>query len=119
MDCHRHAGTPAIGVCRHCAKGLCNACATDLGFGLACRDQHEAAVASDNAFVGEWRQWRARSRWHLQLVSIFIGAYGLLSMGYALLSSKGLGSFWMIAGAMFAAMGAIAFWNMRKRRRPA
>ena len=53
MDCHRHAGTPAIGVCRHCAKGLCNACATDLGFGLACRDQHEVAVASDNAFVGD------------------------------------------------------------------
>jgi hypothetical protein len=44
MNCFQHPQTPAVGVCKHCARGLCPECAVDEGFGLACKDRCEAEV---------------------------------------------------------------------------
>ena len=50
MECFYHAGTPAVGSCRACLKGLCRRCAIELEGGLACPDRCEpvarALVAS-------------------------------------------------------------------------
>jgi len=42
MNCFYHPNQEAIGTCKSCGKGLCAACATDLGKGLACRNRCEA-----------------------------------------------------------------------------
>ena len=44
MNCFNHPGTPAIGTCKACSKGLYKDCASDIGHGLACKDVHEAEV---------------------------------------------------------------------------
>lgn len=44
MECFTHEGRVAVGSCRACLKGVCRACAVDLGRGLACRDRCEQAA---------------------------------------------------------------------------
>ncbi len=39
MDCYRHPGQPAVGICKHCGKGGCQACVVNgenTAHGLAC-----------------------------------------------------------------------------------
>lgn len=44
MNCFKHNSVSAIGICKFCGKGVCRACATDTGHGLACRDSCEEQV---------------------------------------------------------------------------
>lgn len=44
MKCFNHNEIDASGQCKHCYKGLCKKCVTDLGHGLACKGVHEAEV---------------------------------------------------------------------------
>ncbi len=44
MRCFYHQDQEAVGSCKSCGKGLCAACAADLGRGLACRGRCEADV---------------------------------------------------------------------------
>ena len=44
MECFQHEGRTAVGSCRACFKGLCRACAVDLGRGLACAGRCEEAT---------------------------------------------------------------------------
>jgi hypothetical protein len=46
MNCFYHLGVSAVGSCKSCGKGLCPACAADLGKGLACRNRCEPDVAA-------------------------------------------------------------------------
>ena len=41
MKCYYHQGQDAVGVCRHCLKGICRECATDFGDGIACVNKCE------------------------------------------------------------------------------
>ena len=44
MQCFAHPSTPAVAVCKHCAKGLCLECCTDTGFGISCQGACEGEV---------------------------------------------------------------------------
>jgi hypothetical protein len=44
MKCFYHHDQDAVGECKSCGKGLCPACAVDLGKGLACRQRCEDNV---------------------------------------------------------------------------
>ena len=44
MRCFSHPDQDAVGICKSCQKGVCTACAVDLGKGLACRTTCEADV---------------------------------------------------------------------------
>ena len=38
MKCYTHPKTEAVGVCSQCGKGMCNACAVEVGGILYCRE---------------------------------------------------------------------------------
>lgn len=44
MKCFYHPAKDAVGICKHCARGLCLDCVAEREGGLACRNRHEAAV---------------------------------------------------------------------------
>lgn len=48
VRCFRHQDREAVGICKHCQRGLCPACAALVEDVLACRDLHEDEVASLN-----------------------------------------------------------------------
>ncbi len=44
MNCYYHPDKPAIGLCKHCQRGLCSDCAALVDDVLACTNRHEAQV---------------------------------------------------------------------------
>jgi len=51
MKCFYHREADAVGSCKACSKGLCAACAVDVGMGLACREACEEQVRSLNQLI--------------------------------------------------------------------
>ena len=44
MVCYFHPDRTAVGLCKHCQRGLCNECVAVAGDVLACRNRHEDQV---------------------------------------------------------------------------
>lgn len=44
MFCYYHPGQPAVGLCKHCQRGLCSECIALVDDCLACKGRHEAEV---------------------------------------------------------------------------
>ena len=44
MVCYYHPDKPAVGLCKHCQRGLCSDCAALVDDVLACKDRHEGQV---------------------------------------------------------------------------
>ncbi len=88
MNCYYHPNRPAVGVCKHCQRGLCAEDAALVDDSLACKGRHENEVREMNL-------WMARN----------------------ILQSKRVGSgynrnaiFYFLVGAVFAGYG---FYTMR------
>lgn len=44
MNCYYHPDQPAIGLCKHCQRGICTECASVVDDVLACKNRHEDEV---------------------------------------------------------------------------
>jgi hypothetical protein len=51
MRCYNHKSSDAIGICKHCQKGLCKRCAVNTGGGLACKGICERTVIELNQMI--------------------------------------------------------------------
>ena len=51
MKCFYHPNVDAVGLCKHCQRGLCPACGVERDGGLACRDRHEKEVDQVSALI--------------------------------------------------------------------
>jgi hypothetical protein len=77
MKCFYHPGAEAVGLCKHCQRGLCSACASERDGGLACRDPHESQVDQVSALIRRNVQVGVKSR-PLSLISFAIFVVALL-----------------------------------------
>jgi hypothetical protein len=103
MRCFYHHETEAIGICMSCLRGVCPACANDLGDGLACRDRCEARVRTRLSFM---RPDYTRSRPKVAMgVSLAIGV-GMLIFAIWSLSRSGV-----IYGLVFFLFAAAFLFN--------
>lgn len=109
MRCFNHQDKDSVGSCKHCGKGLCHDCLTDLGHGLACRDTHEQAVESINTLItrNSQAQRMAPKIWYV--VPTFTAFMGLVFAGYGLFSPRGPSTFTAILGLGFIAYSAVLF----------
>jgi hypothetical protein len=90
VKCFNHREADAVGSCKACNKGLCPACAVDVGGGLSCRDICEQQVRRINELVDRNIRVSPASE---QALGKYPGAY----------LSNGL--FSIIAGGLFALLG--------------
>ncbi len=44
LNCYYHPDRPAVGLCKHCQRGLCTGCIVIVDDCLACKNRHEAQV---------------------------------------------------------------------------
>jgi hypothetical protein len=51
LKCFYHPNADAVGLCKHCQRGLCPACGAERDGGLACRDRHETEVDQVTALI--------------------------------------------------------------------
>ena len=105
MHCFEHQSENAIGICKHCNKGICSKCAIDLSHGLACRDSCEEEVENVNALINNskatYSNMKGANKYFLSAFFAVIGAGILIE---ELLSKKPLG-FGVLMGSAFLGFG--------------
>ena len=114
MQCFNHPPSAAIGLCKHCYKGLCASCATDLGYGLACTNSHEADVEAVRAMVTRASQLQTVNRKNKYLSPVFSAGFGAVFLGYGLLNPSRVSSFMVLLGGFLLAYAVLLFFIVRK-----
>ena len=110
MRCFNHHDVDAVGSCKHCGKGLCPSCLTDLGHGLACRDSHEQAVENINALVAcnnRFLQRTVPKTWFI--APTFFAFMGLIFFCYGLFSDNQANPLSIAMGLGFLVYSAVTF----------
>ena len=88
MKCYEHPEVEAIGICKHCQKGVCTDCSTDLGFGLACKDKHEKDVEFLNSLIENNKKAYRQSPKSAMAGNLFYLLMGILFIGFGYPDAK-------------------------------
>ena len=125
MRCFYHPESEAVGICKSCQKGVCPACAADLGKGLACRERCESDVTAINEVVARSVEMGplGRSIVQGQPTSLLVGSIlflmmGIVFVGWGVLSDHHVPSM-VVLGAGFTLYGAFQLsraLRLRQRR---
>ena len=117
MNCYYHPGQPAAGICKHCQRGLCTDCITEVGDILACKDRHEEQVRALNALTTRNLLQAGRVGSNYLRNAIFYLLSGVLFAGFGLYQYRfaGLQAIFLILIGLFLLYAAIAnFLESRK-----
>jgi Flp pilus assembly protein TadB len=117
MVCYYHADRPAVGMCKHCQRGLCALCAAHVGDSLACRERHEKQVAAaDEAMRGSILQSQRTAAGYVRN-GVFYGLAGLAFVALGLIQYRFLG----LQAVFFALIGTFLLYaavaNVMEARR--
>lgn len=110
MKCYDHPEKEAVGLCKYCQRGLCEACAAQVDDVLACRDRHEGQVRQIGLLEARSLLQSQRAGSAYSRNAIFYGLVGLLFCGFGALQYRFLGLqalFFLLIG-VFLLYAAIA-----------
>ena len=125
MNCYYHPTQPAVGICKHCQRGLCTDCAalvisTPLNprdDSLACKDRHEKDVHALNKMTERNLLASARtganylrSAWFYLLTGLAFAGFGIYQIRWLGLQ----GIFLFLIGAFLLYVGVANFVESRK-----
>jgi|SRR5258706_7195508 len=113
MNCFYHPDKPALGICKHCQRGLCTDCVAVIDDVLACKNRHE-----DDVHMQE--QLTARNLFQSKRVgstymrnAVFYGSVGIVFAAFGLWQYRYLGLqavvFIMLGGFLLYAAAANYF----------
>jgi hypothetical protein len=117
MNCYYHPSQPAVGICKHCQRGLCTDCITEVDDNLACKDRHEEQVRDVNKMLERNLQQAKRFGSNYRRNAIFYFLSGALFAGFGLYQYRfaGLQALFLIFIGLFLLYAAIAnFLESRK-----
>lgn len=104
MKCYKHPEKDAVGQCKHCYKGICRECSTDLGYGLACKGDHEKDVEFLNALIENNKKVYAQSPKSALLGNLFYLLMGIVFIFFGYQKSKFLLIFGIICVGFWIAL---------------
>jgi len=113
MRCFIRRDVQAIGTCRACNKGICEACAVDLGHSICCQGSCEEKAKVINAQIAQ-----SRTVFQTQRRSRFVAPAFFISMGVAFFLYAGTGkpglNLGTVMGGGFVLFGSVlAIINQR------
>ncbi len=114
MECFRHAGAVAVGVCKSCGRALCRACVAEVGTGLACRDRCEAEVADLNRIITRNKTADLKTSHAYVQTALFYGVAGGLLLVGGLLNWRGLQWMLMPAGVLLLVAAVLHYHTGRR-----
>ena len=91
MICYYHADKPAIGICKHCHRGICMDCAVLVDDALACKNRHEDRVGDINLMIDRGILQARRVGAGYSRNAIFYFLVGGLFGGFGILQYRFLG----------------------------
>ncbi|MBN1907700.1 MAG: hypothetical protein JW927_21665 [Deltaproteobacteria bacterium] len=107
MNCFYPPDKPAIGLCKHCKKGLCIDCASDLEHGLAYKNKHEAEVENINMIISKNTKVYASASKNTLIAPIFYILAGLVFAGFGFFSRGGITDLPFVLGVVFIVFGVV------------
>jgi hypothetical protein len=117
MNCYYHPNQPALGICKHCQRGLCTECIAEVDDSLACKDRHEEQVAGHNLLIGRNLLQAQRVGSVYRRNAIFYFLSGALFAGFGLYQYHytGLQALFLLFIGLFLLYAAVAnFLESRK-----
>jgi uncharacterized protein YacL len=102
MMCFNHHNKNSVGICKHCGRGLCEACVSPLQESLACKDRCENHVRRLEQFVNK----AVLSRYNTTFVGSMLVGLLMAVLGFFVSSSEYPSSpydmiLWIFAGLFF------------------
>jgi len=91
MNCFYHRDKPAVGLCKHCQRGLCLDCAAIVDDVIACKDRHEEEVMALEEMTEQNILKSKRTRSDYLRNTIFYGTVGLLFTAFGVSQLRWLG----------------------------
>ena len=101
MICFYHPDKPAIGVCKHCQRGLCSDCAALVDDVLVCNGRHEGQVRALEEMTQQNILKSKRTRSDYFRNTVFYGIVGLLFTAFGVSQIQWLG----LQGIVYAVIG--------------
>ena len=117
MNCYYHPNQLAVGICKHCQRGVCIACAADIDGSLACKDRHEEQVRALDALTARNLLQAGRVGSVYRRNAIFYFLVGVLFAGFGLYQIRfaGLQAIFLLMIGLFLLYAAVAnFLESRK-----
>lgn len=110
MICFYHPDRQAVGLCKHCQRGLCLECAADVDGSLACQGRHEGQVRALERLTARNLLQAGRVGSVYRRNAVFYGLVGILFAGFGLLQVRWLGwqGLFLLAIGVFLLYAAIA-----------
>jgi hypothetical protein len=106
-----------VGICKHCQRGLCIACAVDVDGSLSCKDRHEEQVRALDSLTTRNLLQAKRVGSVYSRNAIFYFLVGILFAGFGLYQFRflGLQAIFLLFIGVFLLYAAIAnFLESRK-----
>ena len=117
MQCFRHPERAAVGICKHCQRGLCPDCVALVDDILACRDVHEKDVAALTRKLKTETLQADRARSVYIRNGVFYGLVGVVFAALGTIQLRFLG----LQGVFLIAVGALLLYaaaaNLLEARR--
>src|SRR5512134_110435 len=101
MICFYHPDKPAVGLCKHCQRGLCSDCATLVDDSLACKNRHEEQVRALDEMTRQNILKSRRTRSDYIRNATFYGVVGLLFTAFGISQIQWQG----LQGIVYAVIG--------------
>lgn len=116
MKCYNHPGTDAVGTCKNCSKGICAACLTDTGNGIACTATCVEEVNSINQMINKNKTayGKAASTYNRNAIIYLAFAAVFLFIGF---TDERMQSFMLPVGGIFVIGAIIMLANAAKYRK--
>jgi hypothetical protein len=119
MKCFYHPDADAVGLCKHCSRGVCRDCAAEREGGIACKDKHEDRVDQVSTLVD--RNIRLISRGTpISLLAVVVYLCAALFCGYLFFreTEQTLRFLFMVMGAVMLVSAVANTRVLLTRRRP-
>ena len=117
MNCYYHPDQPAVGICKHCQRGLCADCVAEVDDSLACKDRHEEQVRALEALTARNLLQAGRVGSVYRRNALFYFLSGALFAGFGLYQIRfaGLQAIFLLLIGLFLLYAAVAnFLESRK-----
>jgi len=117
MNCYYHPDKSAVGLCKHCQRGLCTDCVALINDSLACKNRHEEQVRALEQMTARNILQAGRIGSSYLRSAIFYGLVGLLFAGFGMIQLKWLGLqavFFLMIGLFLLYAAIMNFTESRK-----
>ena len=116
MNCFVHSPAAAIGICKHCGRGLCRDCVVEVALSLACKGRCETEVTAMNELAHRAKSTFEKAADAYTKTAVFMALSGLLFTGLGAFTFKKGGFIALGLGLLFLLGAAIYFHSARRYR---